>query len=63
MVIKKSEGKKLVILSSFLILLSVYFDIPGENLVTSTISCTIKARKMEEVCKIGQKLCERIFGS
>ena len=42
--------------------LSVNFGFPGDNLVTSTIYCAFKGQKMEEVCKVGHKNCEGIFG-
>ena len=35
--------------------MSVNFGLLEENPVTSSISSAIKARKMEEVCKVGNK--------
>ena len=44
------------------IFLSVNFGLPGENVITSTIGCTIKGRKMKEVCiEVGHKKLRNNF--
>ena len=44
-----------------LILLSVNFGLCGKKLVTNTIKCELKMRKMEEVCKVGHKKLRKNF--
>ena len=44
-----------------LILLSVNFGLPGENLVTSFIWSAIKGQKMEEAFKVGHKKLRKNF--
>ena len=45
-----------------LILISINFGLSGKLLATNTIQSEIKGQEMEEACKFGYKILQKIFG-